>query len=228
MLILGPKPTLITTCYISSGGGEESRWIPAAGGLANASVGLIALLCLRVLKLAAPIWRYFLVLAAAFNLFLAAGYPAYSGVALFGDWAAVISGLQPSWLWRGVLILSAFATYYFSLVLIGRSIRPFLGSDDSQSLQRLRFMTRIPFLTALVVAFLGAIPNPQGWRMVFSAALPSAFASFGLTRLRHYALSSSKNDEPLKSIRRSSIWIAFAMIVLALFIAVLGRGLRLP
>jgi hypothetical protein len=87
-LAVGGKAVLLTTCNFNSSG-KYSRWIPAAGGLMNLAVGLGSLATLRLISPLGPLLRYFLVLVAAFNLFFAFGYPAYSGIARFGDWAAV-------------------------------------------------------------------------------------------------------------------------------------------
>ena len=56
--------------------------------------------------------RYFLLITCAFNLFTGTGYFFFSGVTNFGDWAAVISGLYPHWLWRALLVVGGAATYY--------------------------------------------------------------------------------------------------------------------
>jgi hypothetical protein len=78
-LAVGGKAVLLTTCYFNSSG-NYSRWIPAAGGLMNLAVGLGSLSALRLHPRFGPPFRYFLVLLAAFNLFFAFGYPAYSGM----------------------------------------------------------------------------------------------------------------------------------------------------
>jgi hypothetical protein len=83
-LAVGGRLVLLTTCYVDLSG-IYSKWIPAAGGLTNLAVGLGALSFLRFLPRVRPTLRYFLILIAAFNLFFAVGYPAYSGVAQFGD-----------------------------------------------------------------------------------------------------------------------------------------------
>src|SRR6185436_5837538 len=53
--------------------------------------------------------RYFLLITCAFNLFTGTGYFFFSGVTNFGDWAAVISGLYPHWLWRALLVVGGAA-----------------------------------------------------------------------------------------------------------------------
>jgi hypothetical protein len=223
-LVVGAKPVLLTTCYFTAQG-NSSQWIPAAGGLANLCVGVLSLALLHTTRLRL---RYFLILLAAFNLFFATGYPAYSGIALFGDWAAVTSGLQPAWLWRVLLVAISIGGYFLSMLLIARAIRPFCGSREPQALRRLRRITLIPYLAAIAAAFLGGIPNSSGWLVIFTAAVPAAAASFGLTQMDHFtaATTSPSGHIPAEGIERSGSWIAAAVVVLAVFVAVLGPGIR--
>lgn len=223
----GGKLIALSTCYVNSEGGS-ARWIPAGGGLANLAVGIIALALLRILPRPSPQLRYFLVLVAAFNLFFAAGYPVYSGLAVFGDWAAVISGLAPAWLWRTFLSIIGVAGYYLSMQFVARAIRPFGSSSDGPRRDRLRRITLVPFLAATGLAFLGGLPNPRGWAMVFAAAVPAAAASFGLTQMDHVPEAYRPNPAtaPAEPIRRSVRWIVAACVVAVGFVAILGRGIR--
>lgn len=227
ILAVGATPVVLTTCYFSSSG-SLSPWIPAAGGLANVAAGLLALGALRILRAASPHLRWFLILAAAFNLFFAAAYPAYSGIALFGDWAAVISGCSPEWFWRILLIASSVAFYFLFLKLIAAAIQPFLGSSDAQALNRLRRITLIPYLAAMAAAALAGALNPMGWLTMFTAGLPAAAASFGLTQMDHFqpVRPPDAATPPAGHIKRSYPWIAAGAIVLALYVGVLGPGIR--
>lgn len=226
-LAAGAKPVLLTTCYFSTEG-NTSRWIPAAGGLANACAGLLSLLLLYIAQPRSSTFRYFLILVAAFNLFFATAYPAYSGIALFGDWAGVIAGLEPTWLWRVLLIVVSVCGYFLSIRSIAHVIRPFCGSRDSQALQRLRRITLIPYLAAIAAAFLGGIFNPAGWVVIFTAAVPAAAASFGLTQMDHVSAATilRSGDKTAGSIWRSYGWIATAIAALVFFVAVLGPGIH--
>ena len=225
-LWVGAKPVMLTTCYFSSSG-SLSRWIPAAGGIANAVVGLLSVLALRLLRRPGAHVRYFLTLVVAFNLLFAAGYPAYSGIATIGDWAAVISGLSPAWLWRVLLIAFSVISYYLSLQLLAVELRPFCGSNAPEALARLRRISLIPFLAALAAAGLGGALNPAGWMVMFTAALPSAAAAFGLTVLDHFPNARMGGSPvPAGAITRSLGWILAGIAVLAFFVAVLGPGIR--
>jgi len=230
---VGGEPVLLTTCnFIASG--HYSRWIPAAGGLMNLAVGLGALTTLRLISRLSPLSRYFLVLVAAFNLFFAFGYPAYSGIARFGDWAAVISALVPQWLWRILLIIVAVAGYYGSMKSLARAIAPFAGNagrptGGMSDQARLTRITLIPYIAAIILACLAGARNPDGWRTMLTAGLPAAAAAFGLTQMDHVLGSEWKKDsqEFTGPLQRSFLWIIAAVVVLILFVGVLGPGIRL-
>lgn len=227
---VGGKAVLLTTCYFTSNG-RYSRWIPASGGLMNLAVGLASLGALRLLVRSGPHLRCFLMLAAAFNLFFAFGYPAYSGIALFGDWAAVISGLQPHWLWRILLVVITVVGYYTSMRLLAGPLASFaevLGvpSDKSTNRARLKRVTHIPFVAAILLAYLAGAGNPNGWRTMLTAGLPAAAAAFGLTQMAHFVSSVRAETSPQASLRRSPPWILAAILVLLFFVGVLGPGVR--
>lgn len=226
-LAVGGVPVLLTSSYLSTSG-HYSRWIPAAGGIANVIVGLIALVCTRPARKAAPSLLYFLILVAAFNLLFAAAYPFYSGVALFGDWASVIAGLAPAWVWRALLIVCSVSLYLLFLSLLAFAIRPFCGASDCASIERLRHITLIPFLSALVVACIAGVFNPQGWINMFTAAAPAAAASFGITQLDHFraALTSDPASPLAGPIPARPAWIAAAVLATILFVAILGPGIH--
>jgi hypothetical protein len=231
-LAVGGKVDFITTCYVDSSG-HYSKWIPAAGGLTNLAVGLGSLAFLRLRSHVSPMVRYFLILVAAFNLFFAVGYPAYSGIALFGDWAAVINGLAPPWIWRFVLVAVAVAGYYASMRLLIDPMAPFAGVAEGKAERvlaqaRIRRITLIPYIGAMVVACAAAALNPRGPMQILTSGLPAAAAAFGLTQMdnlispRHARTSGGA----LKPLQRSVPWIVAAVIVMTCFVLVLGRGLR--
>ena len=231
-LAVGGRPVLLCTCYFDSSG-NYSKWIPAAGGLMNLVVGFGALAALGLSLRLSPHLRYFLVLVAAFNLFFAFGYPAYSGIAQFGDWAAVVSGLEPHWLWRVLLVVAAVVGYYGSMTLIGRAIAPFAGdpgasAEGTRDRVRLARITLIPYLASMILACLAGALNPKGWLTMLTAGLPAAAAAFGLTQMDHFVGSQPgvTSQQVLEPMRRSLPWIIAAAIVVIFFAGVLGPGIR--
>jgi len=120
----------------------ETRWISANGTLVNLLFGAIFWLLLRRPSRYQPATRYFLVIAMAGNLFTGTGYFLFSGVANFGDWAAVIHRLQPYWAWRLGLIALGAASYYASMLLVASALPSTLGANAG--LLSLPSMTRGP------------------------------------------------------------------------------------
>jgi hypothetical protein len=227
-LVVGGHPVLLTTSYFSSSG-SLSRWIPAGGGIANLIVGGLFVFVLRMFRDITPTLRYFCILGAAFNLLFAAGYPFYSGIAAFGDWAAVISGLSPAWLWRVLLMVVSVSAYSGALLLLATEMRPLCGSDEAEALTRLRRITLIPFLAALAAACLAGALNPRGWANVLTAAAPAAAAAFGLTQLDHFSAVRALDPSVPKAgpITRSFGSIIVGIALLIFFIGVLGPGIKL-
>src|SRR6202041_4050275 len=102
-LLTGTQSGLLTTVAWSSD--FDSRLVAAGGTLANLAAAAIFWLALRNATGASVRLPFFLLIRVAFNLFTGTGYFFFSGVTNFGDWAAVISGLHPQWLWRGRLVV---------------------------------------------------------------------------------------------------------------------------
>jgi hypothetical protein len=232
-LAVGGRVDLLTTCFLNSSG-NYSKWIPASGGLANLAVGLCSVKVLRSSAGWSGHCRYFLVLVAAFNLFFAFGYPAYSGIARFGDWAAVISGCEPHWLWRVLLILVSVIGYYGSMRLLAKPLAPFAVTvgggltEKAVDKARLRRLTGIPYIAAMILASLAGALNPNGWQTMLTAGLPAAAAAFGLTQMDHFVDSDpdSSRLRAIEPLQRNLVWILAATAVLIFFVGVLGPGIR--
>src|SRR5271156_725545 len=146
----------------------DTRWIAANGTLVNLFFGAIFWLLLRRPQRYRPATRYFLVLAMAGNLFTGTGYFFFSGVTNFGDWAAVISGLQPYWMWRLGLVVLGVITYYASMVLVGTQLQAFRGTDAIS--HRLRELCWTPYITDGILAGLGGLLSPLGLFYVIASA----------------------------------------------------------
>jgi hypothetical protein len=203
----------------------DTRWIAANGTLVNLIFAAIFWLLLRQPERYRPATRYFLVLAMAGNLFTGTGYFLFSGVANFGDWEAVIRGLQPYWLWRLGLIVLGAVSYYVSMLLVAAELKPFLGPD--QGWHRIRGLSWTPYFTDGILAGIAGLLNPAGLFYVIASALPSTLgANAGLLSLpslmRKWKQSSAEAVGPMQ---RSVSWIAAGAVASLLFIFVLGRGL---
>jgi hypothetical protein len=203
----------------------DTRWISANGTLVNLLFAAIFWVMLLRPQRYRPATRYFLVLAMTGNLFTGTGYFFFSGVTNFGDWAAVIQGLQPHWMWQLGLVVLGVASYYASMLLVGAKLNPFrTQAEDSR---RLRGLCWTPYFTDGILAGLGGLLNPAGLFYVIASALPSTLgANAGLLSLPSIMRRWSRSPEdPVAPIERSVPWIATAAVASLLFIFVLGRGL---
>jgi len=202
----------------------DTRWISANGTLVNLLFAAIFWLLLRSPQRYPPATRYFLVLAMAGNLFTGTGYFFFSGITNFGDWAAVIRGLQPHWMWQLGLVVLGVATYYVSMLIVAAELNSFRSQD--QSSRRLRGLCWTPYFTDGILAGLGGLLNPAGLFYVIASALPSTLgANAGLLSLPSMMRKPSSNEEYVGPIECGTVWIATAAVASLLFIFVLGRGL---
>jgi hypothetical protein len=207
----------------------DTRWISANGTLVNLLFAAIFWLLLLRPQRYKPAVHYFLVLALAGNLFTGTGYFFFSGVSNFGDWAAVIAGWQPHWMWRLGLVVLGVITYYASMVLVGAKLKPFRGSEAIS--KRIRELCWTPYITDGILAGLGGLFSPLGLFYVIASALPSTLgANAGLLSLPSMMRiwrrrSEEKDGEQVAPIRRSLAWIVTGAVASLLFILVIGRGL---
>jgi len=143
-----------------------TRWISANGTLVNLIFAAVFWLLLLKPQGYRPATRFCLVLAMAGNLFTGAGYFFFSGITDFGDWAEVIRGLEPHWMWRLGLIVVGMATYYASMLMVAAKLKPFHRAGESS--RRLRGLCWTPYIADGVLVFCPVISFKN--RMVSSRA----------------------------------------------------------
>jgi hypothetical protein len=152
--LTGGKVILISSTALQTA--SASRLVPAAGPLANILFGLAALALLRFLttqqnanaraqtgvsanttaaapaafgvpRISLSLTLLFLYFFAFANLFLATGYILYSGLINFGDFAAVIDGLRPAWLYRAALVMIGALGYRYGIAQAARCLAQLLA-----------------------------------------------------------------------------------------------------
>ncbi|MGH9774835.1 MAG: hypothetical protein ACRD50_07790 [Candidatus Acidiferrales bacterium] len=203
----------------------DTRWISANGTLVNLLFAAIFWLLLLRPQRYRPATRYFLVLAMAGNLFAGTGYFLFSGVLNFGDWAAVIRGWQPHWMWQVGLVVLGVTSYFASMLLVAAKLKQFHGPEARSP--RIRVLCWTPYITEGILAGVAGVLNPAGLFYVIASALPSTLgANAGLLSLPSMMRSPRyRGNSEVAPIRRSAAWIATSAVACLLFIFVLGRGL---
>jgi hypothetical protein len=207
---------------------RDSRLISAGGPLVNFVAGLLCWLALRAVSSARGSLRYFLWLLMTVNFLQGGGYFLFSGLGNIGDWANVIEGLEPAWLWRAGLVVLGVVSYLLLLWLGLRELRPFLADEDFRR-GGAKDLTLLPYITGGVLYTVAGMFNPVGMILV---AISAAAASFGGTSGMAWMTQSlggklaPKIASPGVALRRSIGWIVAAVIAAAIFIGVLGPGIR--
>lgn len=224
-LLTGAKSGVLTTVAWSSA--FDSRLVAAGGTLVNLAAALLFWLALRDAKLASMRIRYFLLITCAFNLFTGTGYFFFSGVTNFGDWAAVISGLHPHWLWRALLVVVGASSYFAAALVVGVGLVRYVGVPRDQQ-RRLRKLTVVPYLTSVLLASVAGLLNPLGMQLLWQSALPAtAGGQSGLLWLQYYIPRATEPKPAPDRLARNYLWIVIAAVLALLYVVVLGRGITL-
>lgn len=213
-LLGGAHKLTISTVALQSD--FQSRWISANGTMVNLAAAAILWIALR--RRYSPVLTYFLVMTMAANLFTGTGYFFFSGVTNFGDWAQVIHGLRPHWLWQAGLIAIGAASYYASMLVVAREINRFRPP--------IRSLCWTPYVTEAILAAVAGLFNPAGLFYVIASALPSTLgANAGLISIPFMIRGWKPCADPVDPIPRSPFSIVLGSIAAAFFVVILGRGL---
>jgi hypothetical protein len=219
----GARQLTISTVALTSD--IETRLISAAGTLVNLLFGGVFWLLLRKPERYSPTTRFFFVMAMAGNLFTGTGYFGYSGIFNIGDWAAVIRGLEPHWLWRVGLVALGYVSYWLAMLLVARELRAF--HDGNLWRGRIRRITWLPYFADAVLAAIAGLLNPAGLVYVITSALPSTLgANSGLLWMPTMMGKMKSSEETTPGpIGRSMGWIVAGAICVLLYVVVLARGI---
>jgi hypothetical protein len=225
LLVPNVRALSLTTVALQTS--RESRIVAAAGSIANVLVGLAALgLFHRATRFSAT--PYFLWLFGSANLMNGVGYLFYSALTGLGDWAVVIEGLPPGWLWRlGLGIVGAVGYVWVVRLAAGE-----LARAVERNLAVRAAIARVVFVSYVaggVLIIAGAALNPISGGLVLLSGVSSGFAATaGLLRVpimvddRTVGVGSGKG-----LVAPSAGWIAAGVVVGFLFVAVVGPGIRL-
>ncbi len=200
----------------------ESRAMIAAGPLTELAVGVLLFFALRFLRGAPLALRCWLWLTMTVCLLRPAGYLILSGLANFGDAAAVMAGVEPAWRWRSALVVVGAVLYYLGMRAVAWRLTDLSGPGDPQ---RLRRLTTLPYLTAGVVACLAALCTPfQKADFLLLAAAATFGGGWGLLAARGL-VKAAPGSPPAPSLTRSPGWIAAGLVTVILFVLLIARGI---
>lgn len=231
-LLVGCTPKVLSSMHFD---GDEAglarsatNCIEAGGTLANLLVGVVAFAWFKR-NGAVPVHaRYFAWLFGTVNLLQATGYLLFSGVGNVGDWAAIVRGLQPAWMWRTAMALVGGATYWFVVRYALVAMQPFIGGRTPARYRRGLTLMLVPYVTGAVLYIVAGAFNPGGFvLMALSAAAASLGGTSGLAWGPQYLRRNAipRSEAPPAAMRRNAGWIVAAAAVGLVFVAVLGPGI---
>lgn len=207
-LLSGGRSLLVDTTFQDCS--IRSRWIDGAGPLAGIIVSLLAWIAAR--KVSNQNLRVFFPLVFAYAAFWNVGYLVKSGIGYAGDWHFLIEGLEPAALWHIGIAVSGIALYVAAM----RMLAPVWPRGDGMNSAAFAITA---FLAAAALSAAAGYFDPRGPHTILTDALPSSLASFGLVLVGLRAKSHV-------AVARSTPWLIAGFASAALFIAVLGPGVR--
>ena len=233
-LLVGGRPLVLSTVHLEcdshAAGAWGERFIAAGGTLVNLCAGaLVALVVRRRAASSSGAVAWFLWLLMAVNLLSGTGYFLFSGIGGIGDWAAFVRGLGPAWVTRLGLTLLGGGTYWLVVLRAVRALDPFLSGEGDERVRSATRMTLPAYLAGGILSCIAGLFNPVGMVLV---AISAAAASFGGTsglawmpQLLHGPRAAAPGGT-LLLVSRSWGWIVLGVVAAAVFVLVLGPGVR--
>ncbi|HEX5473933.1 MAG TPA: hypothetical protein VFX12_04645 [Vicinamibacterales bacterium] len=233
-LMVGGTPRMLTSvsfdcdpATLSSAGG---RVVAAAGTIVNLIVGGAAAIAYRRAVDRGSALRFFLWLFATINLLQGFGYFLFSGVGRIGDWAAVMAGVRPEWVWRVVLSVGGFALYWIATRRAFASLARFIGGRPSDRQPIGTRLALTSYFTGAVLYCVAGALNPAGpMLLLISAAAASLGGTSGLWWGTNF-LRGEREEGPSESparIPQDMRIVAAAGVAALVFVFLLGPGIRM-
>lgn len=221
----GVRALSLTTVALQTD--ASSRWVAAAGSIANVVAGLAAFALFRR-RTTWDGWTLFLALLAATDLFNGTGYLIFSAALDIGDWAVVIAGTTPPWLWRTILGLTGIALYGMVVAGAARAsvVRIRQGLISPREPGRVLLLA---YVAGGLLFVAGAAMNPIGPSLILTSGVSSGFGAMaGLAALpsliERRTTGAPEGGRPLPF---SLGWCVAGAVAAALFVGVIGPGIRL-
>jgi hypothetical protein len=223
LLVTGVTPVSLSTVGLSTTG--SSRLVALAGPLLNLIVGSIGAYIFRRGVGFGP-GSYFLWLFAALNLFNGFGYAMYSGILNFGDLTVVTASWEPQWLYRLLLIVIGALGYFLALRSACRALVNRLTLMDVPGSDVVR-LTLPAYLAGGTLFLAGAALNPIRSLVLLSGISSGFCCMFGLLLIPTCAVKLMTTSGANVALTRSWVYIVAALGLSAIFVLVLGPGIRL-
>ena len=208
---------------------SQAKIVAGSAPTYNLIAGVFLWIILRNSRKQASETKFFLWVFMLMNWFYGAGYFMFSGIANVGDWAVVINGWEPSWLWRGLMTIVG--TMLFMLfVRVGLlEFGKIVGGDADEQIHRANKLCILSYITSFVVILIAGFFCPYGiLSLPVTAGLFAALGALSpfLWMMRWFRTDKfiKLDSEPLE-IHRKWQWLVAAIIVVFTYTYILGQTL---
>jgi hypothetical protein len=230
-LAVGGQLQEYSALYESCDSSTESQAKLVAGSAPtyNLIVGVFLWIILRnTRKQTSETW-FFLWLLMLMNWCYGAGYFIFSGFVNLGDWAVVINGWEPSWLWRVLMIIAGTLLFMFSVRLALQEFGKMVGGEPTEQIQRANKLFILTYITSFVVVLSAGFFCPYGLlSLPVTAGLAAVLGALSpfLWMVRWFRSENFvKLDKQPLEIHRKWEWLVAAVIVVFTYVFILGRTL---
>jgi hypothetical protein len=205
----------------------QAKIVAGSAPTFNLIAGLLLWIILRNSRKQASEIQFFLWLFMLMNWCYGAGYLILSGVANIGDWAVVIEGWKPSWLYRVLMAIIGTLLFMLFVRLALQEFGKMIGGEGDEQIQRANKLFIVSYITSFVVVLLAGFFCPYG--LLSLPVTAGLFAVLGalsplLWMMRWFRRESFVKlvKEPLE-IQRKWQWLVSAVIVVFAYVVILGR-----
>ena len=230
-VLLGSELQEYSALHVSCGEASvwQSRVVAGSASIANLLLGSICWLLLPRVKNEASGMQVFGWLFMLMNWLYGAGYWMLSGAFNIGDWANVIDGLEPHWLWRAVMLVVGSGLFIFFIWLALRALGRIIGGADKEQIGRATRLGVLSYLTSGLVILAAGLFNPYGiLGLPAVAGLGAVLGALSplLWMMQWFkARNFVKKSGPALEIARNWKLVALAGVTVFLYAFVLGRTL---
>jgi hypothetical protein len=207
----------------------QAKMVAGSAPTFNLIAGTLLWVVLRNLRKQTPETWLFLWLFMLMNWFYGACYFIFSGIVNIGDWAVVIDGWEPIWLWRVLIVIIGTLFYMIFVRLAFQEFSRMIGGAANEQILRAKKICTLSYTTSSVVVLIAGFFCPYGLLgLPATAGLTAVLGSLSplIWMMRWFQKSKFAKlaSEPLE-IHRKWQWIVVSAIAVFAYVFILGRTL---
>jgi hypothetical protein len=207
----------------------QGKIVAGSAPILNLIAGTLVWIVLRNLRKQTPETRLLLWLFMLMNWFYGACYFIFSGIVNIGDWAVVIDGWEPNWLWRVLITIIGTLLYIIFVRLTFQEFGRMIGGAADEQILRAKKICTMSYTTSFVVVLIAGFFCPYGLLgLPVTAGLAAVLGALSplIWMMRWFQTNKfvKPASEPLE-IHRKWQWLVAAVIVVFTYVFILGRTL---